>query len=97
MTKEEENALITFETKVRQLLFKYKELEKENHELYLMVDEKEKALKTAYDQIEQLKSDYSHLKAAKIIEVSGNDVQATKAQITHLIREIDKCIALINI
>ena len=97
MTKEEEVALRLFETRIRQLILKYKELEQENLELYSMVDEKEQALKKAEEEIEHLKSQYSHLKSAKIIEVSGNDVQETKTRIAKMVKEIDKCIALLNV
>ncbi len=97
MTKEEEYALRTFETRVRQLILKYKEIEQENQELYSMVDEKEQELKKAQQQIEQLKRDYANLKMARVIEVSGEDVNDAKSRINKLVREVDKCIALLNV
>lgn len=97
MTKEEEYALRTFETRVRQLILKYKEIEQENQELYSMVDEKERELKKAQQQIEQLKRDYANLKMARVIEVSGEDVNDAKSRINKLVREVDKCIALLNV
>lgn len=97
MTKEEEHTLRIFETRVRQLILKHNELEQENAELYSMVDEKEAELKKANEQIAQLKRDYESLKAARIIEVSGDDVHETRARIARLIREVDKCIALLSV
>ena len=46
MTQDEEKALRKFETRVRQLIFKYKALEQEAQELYEMVDERDKKLRS---------------------------------------------------
>lgn len=97
MTKEEESALRLFETRVRQLILKYKELEKENQELYEIVDEKEQALKTANAEIDKLKSEYENLKLAKMIDISSQELGDAKSKVAKLIRDIDKCIALLNV
>ena len=46
MTQDEEKALRKFETRVRQLIFKYKALEQEAQELYEMVDDLHMPLQT---------------------------------------------------
>ena len=97
MTKEEESALRLFETRVRQLILRYKELEKENHELYAMVDEKDQALKVANAEIDKLKSEYDNLKLAKMIDISSQELGDAKSKVAKLIRDIDKCIALLNV
>ena len=97
MTKEEESALRLFETRVRQLILKYKELEKENQELYVMVDEKEQALKAANAEIDKLKDEYDNLKLAKMIDISSQELGDAKGKVAKLIRDIDKCIALLNV
>ena len=97
MTKEEESALRLFETRVRQMILKYKELEKENRELYAQLDEKERALQMMTSENERLRNDYAHLKLAKMIEISDQDLNDAKGRVSKLIREIDKCIALLNV
>ena len=97
MTREEENTLRTFETRVRQLILKYKELEKENQELYEMVDSKDQALSKAYAENEKLRNDYANLKLAKMIEISSQELGDAKNKVSKLIREVDKCIALLNV
>ena len=97
MTKEEESALRLFETRVRQLILKYNELEKENQELYAMVDEKDRALQVANAEINKLKEEYENLKLAKMIDISSQELGDAKSKVTKLIRDIDKCIALLNV
>ena len=40
---------------------------------------------------------YNLLKTARMIEVSGDDVKESRARLSKLIREVDKCIALLNV
>lgn len=97
MTKEEESALRIFETRVRQLILKYQELEKENQELYAMVDEKDQALKVVSAENKKLKADYDDLKLAKMIDINSQELGDAKNKVAKLIRDIDKCIALLNV
>lgn len=97
MTSQEEQALHTFETRVRQLILGYKALEQENRELKRRLADKGQAVEDATRQIEQLRTDYERLKTAQVLSISGDDVQEVKARISRLIREVDKCIALLNV
>ena len=97
MTKEEESALRLFETRVRQLILRYKELETENLELHAQVEEKDQALQTVTAENEKLRNDYATLKLAKMIEINNKELGDAKARVSKLIREIDKCIALLNV
>jgi hypothetical protein len=47
-------------------------------------------------ELENLKRDYSNLKTATVISLRSNDVKDSKKRLTNLVREIDKCIALMN-
>ena len=88
MTKEEEEKLRVFETRVRQLILQYKALTEKKEELQLALTEGEKEIAAAKEEIRQLQDDYNNLKLAKMIE--------TKTKMASLIRRIDKCIALLN-
>jgi predicted RNase H-like nuclease (RuvC/YqgF family) len=49
------------------------------------------------NKLEELDKKYEHLKIAKVLSsVPGDDVHATKLQVNRIVREIDKCIALLN-
>lgn len=96
MTHEQETALHNFESLVRQLMMAYERQKRENAELREELHAAQQRTKAAEEQFEQAKRDYDTLRTARLIEVSGNDVKDARARIAKLIREVDKCIALIN-
>ena len=64
-------------------------LSDENHNLMLSVESKEK-------EINKLQNKYNRLKLAKGIEVMEGEKGDTLKQINSIVREINKCIALLN-
>lgn len=97
MTQEEEKILRVFETRVRHLLLKYKEFESELQNLQQQILRQQGELSALQAQNVSLKKSYDTLKMAKMIEVSGDDVQDAKKKLSKLIRDVDKCIALLNV
>ena len=97
MTKEEEQHLQVLQTRVRQLILAYNELQRQNRqlaeELRLCKDKQQQAEALR----EQVLAQYANLKAAKILEVSGEDVKATRARLAKLIKLVDKSIARLNV
>ncbi len=91
-----EQTLATFQTRVRQLLLKFKELKKENDELYAMVDKNEQDIAELRAMLEQKGKDYDSLKMAKILEVTDEDLDNTKARLSKLIRDVNRCIAILK-
>ena len=91
-----EKTLATFSARVRQLLFQYQELKKENNELYAMVDERDKKIKLLESQIAQKQAEYNSLKTAKMLEITDGDLDGAKKQVAKLIREVNKCITLLS-
>lgn len=96
MTQEETKKLQIFETHFRMLMEKYTQLKAENAELYDMVDQKDAALKELQIKNEELQKQYDNLKLAKIISVSDSDLDNAKKRLAKLVRDVDKCIALLN-
>lgn len=96
MTHEQETALHNFEALVRQLMMAYEREKRENAGLREELHMAQEKLKSTEGQLEQAKRDYDTLRTARLLEVSGNDVKDARARIAKLIREVDKCIALIN-
>lgn len=97
MTKEEKQTLHQFETRVRQLILRYKALEQEVQELHAMVDKQEQTIEQLTQEKEDWQQKYDGLKVAKMIEITSQENENAQKRISKLIREIDKCIALINI
>lgn len=96
MTDKEKELLNTFETKLRHLIYLHDELKRENAELkqFLKI-EKEKCEKVEADY-KELEANYTNLKTATAISLNGSDVKETKLRLSKLVREVDKCIALLN-
>lgn len=97
MTQEQDIELRNFEARVRQLMLAYQEECKRNAELQAELATCQQQLADTQKEVEQAKRDYDTLKAARIIEVSGDDVKESRAKLNHLIREVDKCIALLDV
>ena len=68
----------------------------ENDRLKQQVDELLGALYAKNKEIEVLESKYQSLKLAKTLTSSPEDVKNVKLQVNRMVREIDKCIALLN-
>ena len=93
---ESEKALATFHTRVRQLLLRFQELKHENSDLYAMVEKNEQDIKSLQAKIQQDERDYQSLKMAKMIEITDGDLQGAKDRLAKLIRDVNKCIAILS-
>lgn len=74
-------------------------LEQARSEKKALLEEKE-ALKKQNDvyayKLSELQQEFNTLKTAKSITASAKDVQDTKLKINQIVREIDKCIGMLN-
>ena len=91
-----EKALSTFETRVRQLILRFQELKKENEELHTLVEKNEQDLQAMKAQLTQADNDYQSLKMAKMMEITDGDLESAKVRVAKMIREVNKCIALLS-
>jgi predicted nucleic acid-binding Zn-ribbon protein len=91
-----EKTLATFETRLRQMILRFQELKKENQELYDMVSKNEQDINQLRAKLEQQQSDYQSLKMAKMIEISDGDLSGAKERLSKLIRDVNKCIAILS-
>lgn len=96
MTEEEKKKLSTFEARLRHLIYLYDELKRENARLKQLLEEKNKENAAIAADLEKLEADYTNLKTAMTISLNGSDVRETKLRLSKLVREVDKCIALLN-
>ena len=91
-----EQTLALFTTRVRQMILQYKDLKKENTDLYAMVDERDARIKELEAQLTQARNDYNSLKMAKMIEISDADMEGAQKRLAKLIRDVNKCITLLS-
>ena len=96
MTEEQSKLIANFEARVRQLMFLCDELKQKNAVLEKgLVNEVEKT-QSLEEEITRLNLKYDNLKIARIISVKQDDFRGAKKRLSKLVREVDKCIALLN-
>ncbi len=91
-----EKVLATFQTRVRQLILRFQEMKKENEDLYAIVKEDEQKIERLEAELAQSERDYQSLKMAKMMEITDGDLKDSKERLAHLIREVNKCIAVLS-
>ena len=96
MTEKEKQLLSTFEARLRHLIFMHDELKRESTELKQLLSTKENEIQRLQNELTQLNRDYTNLKSATAISLNGGDVNETKQRLSKLVREVDKCNALLN-
>ena len=96
MTEEEKKLLNTFETQLRHLMYLHDELKRENAELRKLLENEKLKNEKVQAQYDELEVNYTNLKTATTISLNGSDVKETKLRLSKLVREVDKCIALLN-
>ena len=94
--EQNEKTLTTFETRVRQMVLRFQELKRENEELYRLVEKSEQDIKSVQEKLAQTEKDYNALKMAKMMEITDGDLQGAKDRLAKLIREVNKCIAVLG-
>ena len=88
--------LSTFEARLRHLIYLHDELKRENAELKQLLEEEKKENERILAEYKELERSYTNLKTATAISLNGSDVKETKLRLSKLVREVDKCIALLN-
>ena len=96
MTEEEQKLLTSFETQLRHLIYLHDELKRENAELKKLLENEKLKNEKVQAQYDELEVSYTNLKTATAISLNGSDVKETKLRLSKLVREVDKCIALLN-
>ena len=96
MTEEEKKLLNSFETQLRHLIYFHDELKRENAELKKLLENEKLKNEKVQAQYDELEVSYTNLKTATAISLNGSDVKETKLRLSKLVREVDKCIALLN-
>ena len=92
MTEDQKRLLAVFEVRVRDLM----ELcNKQNHKIDELTT-KEAELKQAIKTIEELNTKCDKLLTARVVSVNEGEMKSARMRLSKLVREVDKCIALLN-
>ncbi len=96
MTDLEKNLLIEFKFKVKQMIAKHEKLKQEKDQLHGQIQGLEETIDQLRRENSLLEQKYENIKMAKMLVASDEDNKDAKNRIQKLVREIDKCIALLN-
>ncbi len=82
--------------RIRQMVELYQKEKTENGQLNKKSIELKEKLKLDHNRLNDLEEKYNKLKISKLLIASSNDVHDAKLKVNRMVREIDKCIALLN-
>lgn len=96
MTEVDEIVIKNFESKLSRLMEAFTQLSLENIALREQLTSQSVELNKVREQYLLLEESYSSLKLAKIISINDTEIGNTQKRLSKLVREVDKCIALLN-
>jgi predicted nuclease with TOPRIM domain len=96
MTEDQKKTLAVFESKVQQLMLLCDHLKSENEDLNKQIVVQKSELQSAQDKIRELTARYDNLKIAGMISFRQGEIKGAKQKLSKLVREVDKCIAMLN-
>jgi DNA gyrase/topoisomerase IV subunit A len=96
MTNRYEELILAFELKLRKIISEYKLLKAQNAKLKEELDRKQNDLMHAHQEVLELRKNYDHLRLAKNLSGSNVERDESRLRITKMVREIDKCLALLD-
>ena len=96
MTEEQHDIIIKLRDKVRTLINLYEKTKKEKLSLQEDNSELLSNLSVKQKEIENLEKKYNTLKLAKAMSGDSEESHEAKVKVNKIVREIDKCIALLN-
>jgi phage shock protein A len=92
----QEDIISSLEEKIKQVIQVAETLKANNEQLQQQVDGLSGQFRVKNQEMEVLESKYQSLKLTKTLASSPEEVRNVKFQVNRMVREIDKCIALLN-
>jgi len=92
----QDDIFLLLEDNIKRLIHVADDLRVNNSELKQQVDGLSEIIRVKDKEIEALESKYQNLKLTRNLISSPEDIKNVKLQVNRMVREIDKCIALLN-
>ena len=86
----------SIELKVKRVIFLYEGLKKEKEKLTLEKTQLEQKVSDYQVQLKKLQEDLQILKISKSVNISEEELKNNRQKINKYVREIDRCIELLN-
>jgi hypothetical protein len=97
MTDEQEKLLTEFQVRIRQLMLFCDKLKSDNSNLSAQLEEKNAVIQSLTEDVELLNIKYENLKMARALSSQdGQGAEKAKARLAKLVRDVDKCIAMLK-
>ena len=96
MTEEQKRLLAVFEVRVRDLMALCDQQRHKIDELTAALSLKEEELRQSRDALEALNAKCDNLLTARVVSSSEEEMRNARSRLSRLVREVDKCIALLN-
>lgn len=96
MTAKEHELIQLLDTRVRQLLQQDEALREQCRSLEAKIAERDGQIVELERQKQAMQAQYDNLKVARILELSDSDTLKARQKIGRLVRDVDKCIALLK-
>ena len=96
MTEEQKRLVAVFEVRLQDLFSLCEERSRKIAELNVVLAKKDEELNQALQQIRELNIKYDNVLMAKVVSADEGEIKKAKMRLSKLVREVDKCIALLN-
>jgi hypothetical protein len=93
---EKESIINSLEEKMKKLITLHGSLRSENQHFSSENNDLRDIIKLKDNELKDLQGRYEQLKLAKLLVTGSEDVHEAKLKVNKIVREIDKCIALLN-
>ncbi len=96
MTEDHKRLLAIFEVRVRDLMALCDSQKQQINELEYALTQKENELQEAMQAIGELNSKCDNMLTARVVSINETEMKNAKMRLSKLVREVDRCIALLN-
>lgn len=93
---EHEQIVDELKQKTTLLLARFQQLERENYDLRAKLEARGTEIVDLKSKLDQKNSEYEALKTAKVLSVSDSDIEHTKERLAKMIRDVNRCIAVLK-
>jgi len=96
MGEDYQTAIGNLKKKIELIISKYEQVVSENQNLRSELSDCRSVLDNSINNIKELEEKVNRLQIAEAFKSSSQDVREAKQRIGRIVKEIDKCIALLN-
>ncbi len=96
MTAKEQELLSQLGARIRQLVLQDQGLREQIHVLESQIAERDGKIEELGRKCDSVAAQYANLKVARMLELSDSDTRNARQRLSRLVRDVDKCIALLK-